>query len=715
MIISLAIDKAKNSKRKRKLDNIEREVQRLRKVVDGLLPDKRNKVDQIIVLLNEWNNVVANSVNGENYSWFLQIQVANSHTGSSIQTRKRAVSTQDRTQKDKPPAVPEESLIQTTYPNGPPKLSNEFPLMPLQNGGHGSNPFLPSTLNSPFDDKDDSALYDMPLVDNHYSPLQLPQEPGQYPKNSQQEVGRPSRERYYSLPALDIGFDAGELVGQEGMELFLDEEFDTTVSNNRQPFPENRPHTLDLNSTGGKPFTLPHQSQQVLASPPNTPMSRSSSPSSLISQNDAEIVDMMIESSSEDVSTKYELPSEIYWRSRCPLTIIGNRNDRFCKACLHYGHNKRSHASCLVNVVMSAIATGEPRTVLRAAGSITDMESAAKWQNTLPKDMQSDTSTIKKVVRRWKKVSESLKNEVDGYANMFMDIPDPEPAMLYSYIEAEQQQGIQEQEAPHHGANIDTRNAKRPRLSEKQYPSVPACQKQQAQHKAVPQRNIQTDPEIEHFALDVRRASEGKFTQVHQLKSPFVTPPGQQKSRELRRQSQKYTLGFTPETLYSQAVYPQKSEPQQSYLQQSFPQQSFPQQPFPQQSFPQQFFPQQSFPQQAPTQLPLPQQQAATAPKGVAIDYTKMPPDLFAKVSEYILDDENCGDQLRINFQGMPPMLVVAIRKYILPIAPTSQPTMHQQPYIQSNAPPPSHLSSVSHQYNNQSQNHAYTPKRKRT
>lgn len=94
-----------------------------------------------------------------------------------------------------------------------------------------------------------------------------------------------------------------------------------------------------------------------------------------------------------------------------------------------------------------------------------------------------------------------------------------------------------------------------------------------------------------------------------------------------------------------------------------------------------------------------------------------MDSDLFTKISDYIISDGDPADSdnLRVDNQKMPPMLIVAIRKFVIPESLVQkplvlQPVMHQQQDQQPQLHGGQHLQDIGQRYNSQIQ----TPKRKR-
>lgn len=652
LIVSLATEKLKSGKRRQ--DNVSNEIECLKNVVDRMTGESEiKKVEPIISLIAEWNEATANfSPKGECSFNLVRASPADKLPGK-------------KTRAPKPPrgqftGVPLDFQAYgppIVLPNGPshqkPSIRNpgHLSLTPSYNRDYVqnfSNPFpefsQPSSppLNSPFGENENSKFYDLQFGNECFaSPtsLQDSRTPGDF---------QPENPEFSTLtnpfPSLEI--ETGELSDEEGMQILFENDSSLSMLDNFSSHPVNASRSSDQKQNDNSFSAISQIDTQTRLDntipPPEqdwsqSTLSQSTYTSALSTQqnNNPPIHE------NNQTNPKYnlvdELPPEIFWRTRCPLKVIGNRGDSFCKICLHYGHDKRSQ-SCLVNVVRIAIATNKLQRVLAVSETIKDLEAGVKWQRNLPEEMQGDDNMILNLIRRWKETADSLRKAEDN-AESDTDFRDPK------------------------------------RLCPSNVLRVPVRQHQAPRKAATTQQQMQMDREIDHFAPNVSLSPKGQLSQVYQSQSPRQITP-------VIHQTQSW-------------MHP----PQQ---------QSFPQPPPAQQFFAQQPFQSRPFVQQ---------QKTPVAPRGWAIDYSRMDSDLFTKISDYIISDGDPADSdnLRVDNQKMPPMLIVAIRKFVIPESLVqkplvSQPAMHQQQDQQSQLHGGQHLQDIGQRYINQIQ----TPKRKR-
>lgn len=530
---------------------------------------------------------------------------------------------------------------------------------PLYNQGHVLNPLgsfqgysisSPLALDPPSDTNEDLSFYDTPLGNKSFTSQPPSQKPTQYPENVQHGGNKFSQlhEGQHSFLNSEIEFDHVKTTNQGGIQDFFSDgsrapNSETPTLGSSQSLPTNAPHSVGQIKAHNSLFMFPNYIGSTNDFNLGMNKSSQSTYASILSgqQNNNPTNYGSDELDREDSPVDHELPAEIFWRRKCPLKLVGNREDSFCKACLHYGHDKRSQC-CLVNVVRTAIATNKLHEVLAVGEAIKELEAGVRWQKDLPDGVQCDDSITMHMVRCWNKTAEKLRKEVDDHARI----------------------------------NVDFRDPKRHRPQD----SFAPFRQQQA---AATRYQIQMDHEIEHFTPDATRSLEGQLPQPRQPQSPRWSAPG---SQPMQNQTQNWMHPPVP--------------PQQNF---------FPPLSSSQQIFGQNFFQGQSFHQQ---------QEAVAAAKGWAIDYSRMDSNLFSQIKNYIITDGNSNDgyKLRVNNQNMPPMLIVAIREYVLPEdnvqqSATSQSASRQQYYLQSQASPSSiHFKDIGQHYNNQMQN----PKRKR-
>lgn len=654
LIVSVAIEKLKSGKKRQ--DNVSNEIECLEKVVGKMTgPSERKKVEPIISLIAEWNEMTANiSFKGDCPSNPIKVISTNNspvkkpRVISSKPPRGQYAGTPIDFQAYEPPIV---------LPNGPSRQTldledpNHLSLAPFHNQDYVpglAKPFArfsessPPPLNSPFDENGNSEFYNLPFGNEDFaSPRPPPQEP-QHSGDFQHEysefspVGNP-------FPRLEE-LGTSELPDEERMQALFGDDSGLPMLDNFSALPTNFSHSPSQRNNDNifsttsqidprnRPDDIISQSEQDWS------QSQSTYVSALSSQQNNNPPNHENSQNNYEYNPVDELPPEIFWRTRCPLKIIGNRGDSFCKICLHYGHDKRSQ-SCLVNVVRIAIAANKLQGVLAVSETIKDLEAGVKWQRNIPEEMQGDDNMILNLIRRWKETAESLRKAEDNAET-----------------------------------GVDSRDAKRHRSMD--ILRVPV-RRQQAPRNAATQQQMQIDREIGHFAPNASRPLEGQYRQAYQSQSPHQIAPG-------NHQAQNWMHPPAP--------------PQQ----QSFPpppsQQIFAQQPFQNRSFVQ-------------------PQETAVVPRGWAIDYSRMDSNLFTQISDYIISDGDPADSnnLRVDNQKMPPMLIVAIRKFVIPEslvkkAIISHPVIHQPQDPQPQGLSSMHLQDIGQHYNNQMQ----TPKRKR-
>lgn len=650
LIVSLATEKLKSGKRRQ--DNVSNEIECLKNVVNRMTsPSEVKKVEPIISLIAEWNEATTNfSPKGEWSSDPIQASSADNFPGK-------------KTRAPKPPRGQFTGVPLDFQAYGPPAVlpagpSHQTPTLALRDPdplSHApaynqdyiqtlSNPFpefsQPSSppLNSPFDENGNSEFYDLQFGNECFTSTAPPQEPRhlgdfQHENTEFSPVTNP-------FPGLEI--ETSESPDEAGMQILFDNDSGLSMMDNFSSHPINasRPSGQKQNDNSFSAISQIDAQDRLGDIIPSSEdwsqsiMSQSTYTSALSSQQNNPPTH-----ENSQINSKYnpadELPPEIFWRTRCPLKIIGNRGDSFCKICLHYGHDKRSQ-SCLVNVVRIAIAANKLQGVLAVSETIKDLEAGVKWQRNLPEEMQGDDNMILNLIRRWKETAESLRIAEDN----------AEP-------------------------DADFRDAKRFRPSN--VLRVPV-RRHQAPGKAVAaQQQMQMDRETEHFAPNVSRSPE---RQVYQSQSPRQIAPATHQTHSWMHSPQ-------------QQLFPQPPPAQQFFAPQPFQNRSF-----------------------------APQQETVVmAPRGWAIDYSSMDSNLFTQISDYIISDGDPADSdnLRVDNKKMPPMLIVAIRKYVIPESLVQkplvlQPVVHQQQDQQPQVMSSMHLQDIGQHYNNQIQ----TPKRKR-
>lgn len=652
LIVSVAIEKLKSGKKRQ--DNVSNEIECLEKVVGKMTgPSERKKVEPIISLIAEWNEMSANiSFKGDCPSNPVQATPANNppvkkpRVISSKPPRGQYAGTPIDFQAYGPPSVlqngPSRQILGLEDPNhlslAPfcnqdyvPGLSTHFP---------GFSESSPPPLNSPFDENGNSEFYNLQFRNEDFASPRPPQEP-QYSEDFQHEYPEFSPVGNPFLRLEELG--TSELPDEERIQALFGDDSGLPTLDSFSTLPTNFSHSPSQRNNDNS-FSATSQIDPgnrlddiISLSEQDWSQSQSTYVSALSSQQNNNPLNHENSQTNYEYNPVDELPPEIFWRTRCPLKIIGNRGDSFCKICLHYGHDKRSQ-SCLVNVVRIAIAANKLQGVLAVSETIKDLEAGVKWQRNIPEEMQGDDNMILNLIRRWKETAESLRKAEDN-------------------------------------TGADSRDAKRHRSMDTL--RVPV-RRQQAPRNAATQQQMQIDREIRNFAPNASRSLEGQYRQAYQPQPPRQIAPG-------NHQTQNWMHPPAP--------------PQQ----QSFPpppsQQIFAQQPFQNRSFVQ-------------------PQETAVVPRGWAIDYSRMDSNLFTQISDYIISDGDPADSdnLRVDNQKMPPMLIVAIRKFVIPEslvkkAIVSNPVVHQQQDPQPQGLSSMHLQDIGQHYNNQMQ----TPKRKRS
>lgn len=433
------------------------------------------------------------------------------------------------------------------------------------------------------------------------------------------------------------------MVDQEEMQALFGDDLDTPMLNISQPLSTNDSHPPSQITNDNDPFGFSLYPNQNLTNHVNSVAGQFGQSANVGTTSGQQSNPLGYERNSSGIESNpidNQLPAEMPWRTRCPLKLIGNRGDSFCKACLHYGHDKRSQ-SCLVNVVRIAITTNKLHRMLEISDIIKELESALKWQRNLPKEMQTNDSMIMNLIRRWKETVQSLRKEAEEQAEIGVD-------------------------------------SRKPKRRPSRLTLTPVHQQQTSRRAATPtQHQMQMDHEAEYFTSNTTHPPETQLSQTLQSQSPRRISLG-------KHQMQSRT--HSPAPLQRSLLPPSSSR--------------------------------QIPPQQSPQNKLLHHKEVPTTPKGWAIDYSRMDSNLFSKISDYIITDGDLadGDKLRVDNQRMPPMLIIAIRKYVLPEDsvqqnPSPQPAVRQQHYSQSQGSSSSmQLSDIGQNYNNRMQ----TPKRKR-
>lgn len=653
LIVSVAIEKLKSGKKRQ--DNVSNEIECLEKVVGRMTgPGEHKKVEPIISLIAEWNEATINfSSNGECPSDAVQVTPADNCPGkktrviSSKPLRGQYAGTPIDFQAYGPPTI---------FPDGPShqtldlENSNHSSLAPFYNQEYVPNvstPFpgfskpSPPPLNSPFDENGTSEFYDPPFGNDEGFASPPPPQESQHQGDFQHEYTEfsPAGDSFLGLEELGTS----EFPDEERMQTLFGNDFNLSMLDSFSSLPINasRPsgqRNNDNHFSGTSKVDSRNRLGDIISPSEQDWSQPSQSQSNYVSALSSQQNNNPPNQTNYEYNPVDELPPEIFWRTRCPLKLIGNRGDSFCKICLHYGHDKRSQ-SCLVNVVRIAIAGNKLQGVLAVSETIKDLEAGVKWQRNLPEEMQGDDNMILNLIRRWKETAESLRKAEDS---------------------AE--------------IAVDPRDAKRRRSMD--VLRVPVRRQQVPRMATTTQQQMQMDRKIEHFTPNVSHSLESQYSQAYQPQSPRQIAPG-------NHQMQSWMHPPTPQ-------------------QQSFPpppsQQTFAQQPFQNRPF-------------------IQQQEIAVTPRGWAIDYSRMDSNLFTQISDYIISDGDPADSdnLRVDNQKMPPMLIVAIRKFIIPEslvkkALVSQPVTHQQQDPQPQGLSSMHLQDIGQHYNNQMQ----APKRKR-
>ncbi|KAH0603523.1 uncharacterized protein H6S33_007845 [Morchella sextelata] len=349
-MISVAISKMKTRGRKKRIDDVTKEVGRLQKLVDDVGPGVKG-IRNIMNLLDEWHETIE-----KNVAW-----------GKS-----KAPATS--------PSVP---IGFVDY-----KIADTFAAI-LQEGD-SSNSHVATNLPRNFSPEVvDGSTYTHRAPEprqSSYVSLENNAEPSSFTsQNSNNGITYPE-----NLNQLYGTFD-----DREGISDFCDQDFGASSHDTSASL---------LAAVDNQP-RFQEETQKIISTP--QAYRRISSSNTSTSQM---LVDSTPAPAEEwEESSQDELPPDILWRQKCTLRTIGVRGDNLCKSCLHYGHDRSSYA-CPAQLVLRSILAGDD--VSSTASSVEDLRSAIEWQKSIPKDIQGDYKSIQSLVHRWEVAVKQSKSEM---------------------------------------------------------------------------------------------------------------------------------------------------------------------------------------------------------------------------------------------------------------------------------------------------------------